>query len=400
MLRVRAGRGDLQGIPSGRAAASCGNRPSCARSLRVPAPSVELRVPELRRPRGSTAASHTFEGAVVLVVDDDPRIRRLLVAALSSCGAQIAEAESFTGALVALRSTDFDLVVLDLGLPDGDGMGLLPIIRADPRSALTPVLVLTGRADEQSQIDVLEGGADDYLSKPFHRGVLLARAANLVLRHRAEQRASRLTAELERYVSQPARSRLLGSHKPERLHATILFSDLRGFTATSIAEDLGTLFEAMNTVLARQAEVVRHWGGYVDKFSGDGMLAVFPDERGALQAALAAVDIVRWARTAEEVQLWRPLPVGLGIHSGPVLRGDLGSESRREYTVLGSTVNIAARLCGVAGPLEIRMSGTSLAEIKARGEPTEGLSFGPLQPLMLKGLTDPLPACAITPPEP
>ena len=356
-------------------------------------------MPELRRANGHRASGRSLDDAVVLVVDDDPRVRRLLVAALSESGGQIAEADSFAGALLALRSTVFDLVVLDLGLPDGDGMGLLPVIRADPRSALTPVLVLTGRADEQSQIDVLEGGADDYLAKPFHRGVLLARAANLVLRHRAEQRASRLTAELERYVSQPARIRLLGSHKPERLHATILFSDLRGFTATSIAEDLGTLFEAMNTVLARQAEVVRHWGGYVDKFSGDGMLAVFPDERGALQAAGAAVDIVRWARTSEEVQLWRPLPVGLGIHSGPVLRGDLGSESRREYTVLGSTVNIAARLCGVAGPLEICMSATSLAELHAVGEPPATMHIGPLVPLSLKGLSAPLPACSLSPAE-
>jgi DNA-binding response OmpR family regulator len=68
-------------------------------------------------------------------------------------------------------------------------------------------LVLTGRADEQSQIDVLEGGADDYLSKPFHRGVLLARAANLVLRHRAEQRASRLTAELDSLLKVAAEQR-------------------------------------------------------------------------------------------------------------------------------------------------------------------------------------------------
>jgi CheY-like chemotaxis protein len=133
--------------------------------------------------------------------------------------------------------------------------------RAVPSSALTPVLVLTGRADDDSQVEALESGADDFLSKGVQVPVLLARAANLVARRRAELQASRLTAELERYVSQPARSRLLGNRKPERLHATILFSDLRGFTATSLAEDLDTLFEAMNTVRARQAELVRHWGG-------------------------------------------------------------------------------------------------------------------------------------------
>ncbi|MFM2246961.1 MAG: hypothetical protein RL071_3035 [Pseudomonadota bacterium] len=348
-------------------------------------------------PSAPVAPRQPLRDAAVLVVDDDPLLRRNLSRALLRAGAAVTEAASFTAALEALRDATFDLVLLDLGLPDGDGLGLLPLLRAVPSSALTPVLVLTGRADDDSQVEALESGADDFLSKGVQVPVLLARAANLVARRRAELQASRLTAELERYVSQPARSRLLGNRKPERLHATILFSDLRGFTATSLAEDLDTLFEAMNTVLARQAELVRHWGGYVDKFSGDGMLAVFPDAQGALQAVCAAADIVRWARDDEAVQIWHPLPVGLGIHVGPVLRGDLGSEDRREFTVLGSTVNIAARLCGVAGPLECYLSGAALAELPPGAAERAGLVVGPLLPLPLKGLSSPLPACTVRP---
>ena len=105
-------------------------------------------------------------------------------------------------------------------------------------------------------------------------------------------------------------------------------------------------------------------------------------------------------------QLWPVLPalIAAAVPAAAGLApGFVDTERRRGLMLVlwGLMGGVACVLTGgVAGPLEIRMSGTSLAEIKARGEPTEGLSFGPLQPLMLKGLTDPLPACAITPPEP
>ncbi len=122
----------------------------------------------------------------------------------------------------------------------------------------------------------------------------------------------------------------------------------------------------------------------MDKFAGDGLLAVFTGDDGPRRACAAAADVVRWARQTDEVPLWQPPPLGLGIHVGPVLRGDLGSDRRREHTVLGPTVNVAARLCGQAGALEVLVSGRA---VQAVGD---AASFGLERRVSLRGLPEAL----------
>jgi adenylate cyclase len=323
--------------------------------------------------------------ARVLVVEDDPDVQRSLRGILRKCGAEVHPAVSLGEAIALLHTLRPEAILLDLGLPDGDGTDLIPVVRAVPELAQVPILVLTGREGDDAQVAVLEAGADDFLQKPFHRRILMARLTNLVGRFRAERHAAHLAAELERYVAPPLLHARGRSPVPERLEATILFSDLRGFVASAAQHNLETVFSAIDTLLARQAEVVRHWGGYVDKFAGDGMLAVFADERRSWQACRAAMEIRAWAQHAREIRLWDPPPIGIGIHVGPVLRGNLGSESRREFTVLGGTVNIAARLCGLAGPLEIIVS-----EGVVRDLPSDlgGVPVGPGEGLAVKGLVE------------
>ncbi|MEC7949105.1 MAG: adenylate/guanylate cyclase domain-containing protein, partial [Myxococcota bacterium] len=200
----------------------------------------------------------------------------------------------------------------------------------------------------------------------------------------AERDAAALAAELRRYVSSAVVRQVREHRAAEQVEATILFSDLRGFTAASFESDLRPLFSAVSLVLRRQVEHIQSHGGYIDKFAGDGLLAVFTGDQAPHRACDAAADIVRWARSTEEVPLWHPPPLGLGIHVGPVLRGDLGSERRREHTVLGPTVNVAARLCGEASALEILVSGQAV-------EAVAGLhAFGPERKVGLKGLPEPL----------
>ena len=120
-------------------------------------------------------------GAAVLVIDDEPAIRRLLRTGLSSQGYAIGEAEDARSALVALARTKPDLVILDLGLPDRSGLELLAAIRAaHPR---LPVIILSSRDDENGKVEALDLGADDYVTKPFGMNELLARM-RAALRHR------------------------------------------------------------------------------------------------------------------------------------------------------------------------------------------------------------------------
>ena len=142
-------------------------------------------------------------GAIrILVVDDEPSIRRLLRTGLSSQGYEIAEAESAAAALAALEAGGTGLVILDLGLPDMAGHDLLAAIRS-AHPAL-PVIILSSRGDERGKVEALDLGADDYVTKPFGMNELLARM-RAALRHQLQAggahpvfRSGALTVDLVR----------------------------------------------------------------------------------------------------------------------------------------------------------------------------------------------------------
>ncbi len=322
-----------------------------------------------------------IEGARVLVVDDNHPIRYVVRRYLQRCHAEIMEAEDGQQAVNMALEHLPDLILMDVDMPVLDGMAACRLLRADARTASIPVIFLTGRDDDDRHMEALLSGGDDFIAKPFTAPILLARIANMVQRHRAEQEVKRLLALVKRYVSKPVReAKGLGS--VEEVEATILFSDLRGFTATSVHEDPARVFRAISDVQAQQTTAVLAEGGYVDKFSGDGMLAVFEGPDCAAAACRAASAIVRWARQFAGISFWQPPPIGLGIHHGRFLRGDLGGEDQLEHTVIGATVNIAARLCGVAKALEVIVSDDVAKKVSG------SFAFEPVRVVNLKGLPD------------
>lgn len=296
-----------------------------------------------------------LRGARVLVVDDNHSIRIVVRRYLQRCGVTVLEATNGREAVdIALQELP-ELILMDIDMPEMDGLSACRELRAHPQTKFTPIIFLTGRDDEERHIQALAVGGDDFMAKPFTPPILVARIANLVHRYRAEREVTRLLALVQRYVSKPVREGRT-SGEIENVEATILFSDLRGFTATSMHEDPAMVFRAVSDVLSMQTDLVVKHGGYVDKFSGDGMLAVFDGEDNSAQACRAAKEIVRWSRSFAGISFWNPPPIGIGIHHGEFLRGDLGGESQREFAVIGGTVNIAARLCGVAKALEVVIS--------------------------------------------
>lgn len=322
----------------------------------------------------------------MLVVEDEPALRAGLLRMLRKRGAHAAEARSGAEALDLATRELPEVVILDLGLPDMSGLEVCRGLRSRRDTARVPILVLTGASEVAAHVGALRAGADDFVTKPCHPMVLEARLGNLVRRLRAERENERLVSDLERYVSLAARAQAIQPRSFERMRATIFFSDLRDSTAASFAGEPRAYAEAVGMVLGRQADIVRHWGGYVDKFTGDGMLAVFPDDRGPHQAVRAADEIVRWASRSHSNRIWSPLPIGIGIHEGLVLRGDVGSSERRDFTVIGPTVNTAARLCGRAGALDV------LVSEPVRRQAEADLHFVEVPLLALKGLPQPLQA--------
>jgi two-component system KDP operon response regulator KdpE len=130
------------------------------------------------------------EGPLVLVVEDEPQMRRLLRLTLESNGMRFAEATNAREAISQLRSRQPDVIIADLGLPDRDG---IEIIREARRSTTAPIVVLSARSQEADKIQALDAGADDYVSKPFSSGELLARL-RVAVRH-AAMRTSASAAE-------------------------------------------------------------------------------------------------------------------------------------------------------------------------------------------------------------
>ena len=118
----------------------------------------------------------------ILVVDDEPQIRRFLRTSLSAQGYRLSEAGSAAAAVATARAENPDLVVLDLGLPDDDGDGVIEKLRAISQ---VPIIVLSVRNDEQGKVRALDLGADDYVTKPFGMEELVARI-RAAMRHRLQ----------------------------------------------------------------------------------------------------------------------------------------------------------------------------------------------------------------------
>lgn len=181
-------------------------------------------------------------------------------------------------------------------------------------------------------------------------------------------RESRIRADLSRYLSPEVVEEVI--HHPEKLRlggerrvVTVLFADISGFL--SLAERLPpeTLVAILNELFTIGTEIVMRRGGIVDKFIGDCIMAVFgvpePLESHARAAVLAAEDLLRWLEAGNrrwEKTYGVTLSLTIGIHSGPVVAGNIGSEKRLEYTVIGDTVNVASRLESLARPGQILVS--------------------------------------------
>lgn len=204
---------------------------------------------------------------------------------------------------------------------------------------------------------------------------------------------------MERYLSQSTLaliSRMQGNERMrlggERRRVTVLFSDIRGFTAMTELLDAEEIVGLLNLYLNLQAEAVTQHGGTVDKFVGDELMAIFDGGDAERRAARAAVEIHEYVdslNAAREKSGRRLVRIGIGLNAGEVIMGNMGSERRMDYTVIGDPVNVAARLCGAAKPGQVIMS---RAVREALGEDCAAQA---LADLPVKGKKEPLEVFAL-----
>jgi adenylate cyclase len=249
-------------------------------------------------------------------------------------------------------------------------------------TVLGPVLSLGHVADQVGQ-GKLETRAD--VRSPDEIGRLGQRLNDMVA-------GLKQKLELAKFVSletvRTIESKGAISRQGERKHVTVLFSDIRGFTAFSETREPEEVVAMLNECLHAQAEVVRRYGGDIDKFVGDELMARFVGEGSEAKATRCAVEMVE---AVERLNAARPseanaITIGVGVNAGEVVLGAMGAEDRMDFTVIGDEVNLGARLCSAAERGQVLVSGRARA---AFGE-LSGVLLLPLDPIRAKGKAEPV----------
>lgn len=306
----------------------------------------------------------------VLVAEDNPNSRQLVKDILESVGYEAILTVDGPSAITAAQTQEPDLVILDVNMPGMTGFEVCAVLKSDPKLSHIPILMLTAQTDVESRVTGLGMGADDYLAKPFSPRELAARI-DARLRRKAETDDLRRTKELikqtfERYVPSSVVDKLLQDPAQVKLggqlqEVTVLFSDLEGFTSISERTDPEKLLGILNLYHALVVSLIQQNGGTVDKFIGDAVMALYNTPLGQSDHAMRAVQTALAIREglaafSEQFEPEYRMKINFGIHSGTAVVGNIGSQQIMNFTAVGDTVNVAARLQGMSQSGKILIS--------------------------------------------
>jgi class 3 adenylate cyclase len=350
----------------------------------------------------------------ILVADDNPMNVDILKTRLESHGYEVVTAADGEEALARARDAGPDLILLDVMMPKLDGFDVCRRVRDDPALPFVPIILVTAKGDPKDIVAGLEAGGDEYLTKPVDQAALVARVKSMLrikalhdtvqdLNRTLEARVAEQVGQLDRLgrlkrFFSPQLAELIvagGAEDPLRTHrreVTVVFVDLRGFTAFAETAEPEEVMAVLREYHAELGRLVLAHEGTLERFAGDGMMIFFndpvpvpdPAER-AVRMALAMRERVR-ALTERWRKSGHDLGFGVGIAQGYATIGAIGFEGRWDYGAIGTVTNLAARLCGEAGPGQILVARRVLAAVEALVEAE------PVGELSLKGLSRPVAA--------
>lgn len=349
----------------------------------------------------------------LLVIDDNELSRELLGRHLHRQGHEVLTAASGAEAMTMLAHHAVDLIFLDLVMPEMDGLELLTRIKSDDRLRAVPVIIVSGISETDGVIRCIEAGAEDYLTKPFNPVLLQARLNAGLERKRWHDREESYRRELERnqrfirntfgrYLSDEIVDTLLET--PQGLDlggvtckVTILMADIRNFTKLCEVHTPQQIVRLLNNYLGAMSSVIMAHGGTVDEFIGDGILAIFgaplshdDDARRAVRCALAMQQEIHDINARNAAEGLPSIAIGIGLNTGTVVAGNIGSEQRSKYGVVGHTVNLTARI------ESFTTAGEVLASQRTIDESGGGLQTGRCFRARPKGMASEVTIHAIT----
>jgi class 3 adenylate cyclase len=306
------------------------------------------------------------------VVDDMETNRELLSRRLSRDGHAVSMADGGRSALQLVAADKFDLVLLDLMMPDMNGFEVLRRLKSDPLVRHIPVIMISALDEIDSTVRCIEAGAEDYIPKPFDPVLLGARIEASLERKRLRDREQAFIDELqaEKSKSDSLLLNILPASVVERMRrgevsiadrfpeATILFSDIVGFTSLAGRSSPGRIIEILNHLFSAFDALAKGLALEKIKTIGDAYMAAFglPDPRpdhaeaAVLQARAMLKEIGRF-RTSNGVQM----KLRVGIHTGPAVAGIIG-QRKFSFDVWGTTVNIASRMESLGEPGRVHVS--------------------------------------------
>jgi len=320
--------------------------------------------PDVNHPPSDPLVS---DGAAILVVDDNEMNRDVLSRRLEKKGFRVSVAESGQEALDWLGANPCDLVLLDIMMPGLSGIEVLTRLRETRNVSELPIIMATAKGEQSYIVDALKRGANDYVTKPLEFPVVLARVQTQLALKAANDRIRKLIDDVERrnafirsvfgrYLTDEVAETLLDSPEAlelggERREVSILLADLRGFTSFSAQRDPQEVMQVVNNFLSKMTEVIIAHGGTIDEFIGDAILALFGAPKSiedhAPRAVACAVAMQEAMAEVNRHNVDAGLPevaIGIGINTGEVVVGNIGSEKRAKYGVVGHNVNMTARI--------------------------------------------------------
>jgi class 3 adenylate cyclase/CheY-like chemotaxis protein len=355
----------------------------------------------------------------ILIVDDNEMNRDILVTRLSTQGYELTQAADGEEALAAAKEQLPDLILLDVMMPKIDGIEVCRRLKGDANLPFMPIILVTAKAASSDVVAGLEAGADEYLTKPVDQMSLVARvksvlrikelhdqvtaqAADLAAWNKTlEQRVAEQLNEIERmnrlqrFLSPQIAKLILSAGDDHVLEShrraiTVVFCDLRGFTAFSELTEPEEVMSVMQEYHSVLGTIIYKYEGTVERFAGDAIMVFFNDPLPCpdpnLRAAQMAIEmrdqvgqlLIKWRKHGYE------LGFGVGIAHGYATLGRIGFEGRYDYGAVGTVVNLAARLCADA------KDGQILIEGKVHSAIESSTSTEPAGELTLKGIHRPV----------
>ena len=346
----------------------------------------------------AAATKHAEGTDKLLVVDDNELNRDMLSRRLKSRGYAVMTADDGPQCLELVKAQRFDLILLDIMMPGMSGIDVLKVIRNRYSVAELPIIMATAKDQGTDVVEALTLGANDYVTKPLDFPVVLARVENQLSLKRAMEEIKRLANELEkrnrfikhtfgRYLSEEVVDRLLDTEEGlalggEKREVTLLMSDLRGFTSMADRFTPEQVVRMLNNYLGTMADLIVAHQGTIDEFIGDAILAIFgaperrPDDAAracacaiAMQVAMKEVNAFNVREGLAEVEM------GIAVNTGQVIVGNIGSQTRAKYGVVGSHVNLAGRMEGFTVGGQVLVSASTLDKAGAALEVGQKVTF-------------------------